>query len=76
MTSLILLGLVWIAGYVVVAAIWPYAACRRCKGSGKSRSPFGVGWRDCPRCSGRGRRVKLARRVYESARGYEDDNDR
>lgn len=54
----------WAAGYVVACAIWPFATCRRCTGSGKRRSPSGRAWRKCPRCRGGGERLRFGRRVW------------
>lgn len=67
----LLFAVVALALYWLVCAFFPYLPCRRCEGSGKLRSPFGGGraWRKCPRCRGKGRRVRLGRRLYESARG-------
>lgn len=57
-------GLVWLAGYVFACWLWPYANCRRCKGSGKRRSPTGRAYRKCPRCKGTGRRLRTGRWVF------------
>ncbi|GAA4554371.1 hypothetical protein [Pseudonocardia xishanensis] len=65
MTTLILLALGVLIVYVAACAWWPYAACRRCSGSGKRRSPTGKAWRPCWRCEGTGRRVRFGRRIYE-----------
>lgn len=51
--------------YVLACAVWPFAGCRRCGGSGKRRSPSGRAWRECRRCIGSGRRVRAGRRLYE-----------
>lgn len=58
------LALVWAAGYVVACAIWPFAACGRCKGTGKRRSPTGKAWRRCGRCKGGGSRLRVGRHVW------------
>jgi hypothetical protein len=70
MDTVILLGLAALAGYLVVCAVWPFAACRWCGGSGKHRSPSGKAWRPCRRCRGSGRRVRLGRRVFEAMRPH------
>jgi hypothetical protein len=49
--------------YLATCWLWPFAACRRCTGSGKRRAPGGKSWRDCPRCKGTGRRLRLGRRI-------------
>lgn len=69
MDTLVLLALTAAAGYVVACAIWPFAACRWCSGTGKRRSPTGKAWRPCGRCGGKGRRVRLGRRIFEALRG-------
>jgi hypothetical protein len=58
-------ALLWLAGYVGTCAWWPFAACRRCDGEGKLRSPTGRAWRLCRRCTGSGRRVRFGFRVVE-----------
>ncbi|GLY33555.1 hypothetical protein [Kineosporia sp. NBRC 101731] len=51
--------------YLLACATFPFAACRRCHGSGKHHNPFGAGHRLCRHCAGTGRRVRLGRRIYE-----------
>lgn len=53
--------------YVLTCWIWPFAACRRCDGSGKRRSPGGKAWRDCPRCKGTGKRLRYGWRIANHA---------
>ena len=48
------IGLVFLAGYVMACALWPFAACRWCEGR-KKCSPTGRAWRRCGRCKGTGR---------------------
>lgn len=55
--------------YIGACALWPFAACRRCEGTGKRRSPSGKAWRPCRRCRGTGRRVRVGRRAYVALRG-------
>ncbi|ADD40683.1 hypothetical protein [Stackebrandtia nassauensis] len=55
-------------GYVAACCYWPFGACRRCHGTGKSRSPLRKFWRECPRCEGTGRRVRIGRRIYAHIR--------
>ena len=59
-----LAGLVWLAGYVVAGLIWPFAACRKCEGAGRFRSPSRKAWRLCRRCKGSGTRVRIGRRLW------------
>jgi len=70
--TLIVLGLLLGTGYVLACALWPFAACRRCKGTGKKRSPSGKAWRSCGRCEGSGRRVRLGRLLYEALNGNDE----
>jgi hypothetical protein len=65
MDVLLIAALGLAALYVTACAAWPYAACRRCSGSGKRRSPTGKAWRPCGRCEGSGRRIRFGRYVYE-----------
>lgn len=60
---LALVALAWLAAYLVGCRVWPYAACLRCKGEGKFRSPSGHAWRVCPRCKGTARRLRTGRRI-------------
>jgi hypothetical protein len=54
----------WLVCYVAACIIWPYAKCLKCKGTGQHRSPFGGGWRECRRCGGSKRRLRIGRRTY------------
>lgn len=56
-------------GYLAACAIWPFASCGRCSGSGKRRSPSGRAWRDCRRCSGSGKRVRTGRKAWNRLNG-------
>lgn len=67
MDILAVLALTALVIYVGACAVWPFAGCRRCDGTGKRRSPSGRAWRDCRRCTGTGRRVRTGRRIYEAA---------
>jgi hypothetical protein len=64
-----LVGLIWVAGYLLACAVWPYRGCVRCSGTGKRRSPTGKAWRPCGRCDGSGRRIRAGRRCVEWWRG-------
>lgn len=66
-------GLVAGGGYWVACLLWPFAACRRCHGDGKSRSPSGRSWRLCKRCDGTGRRLRLGRHVINYLRSSRAD---
>ncbi len=69
MDTLIIAALLLAAGYALACAVWPFAACRWCKGTGKRRSPAGKAWRPCGHCEGSGRRVRFGRRLFERGRG-------
>lgn len=68
----VLVGLVWLGGYAVACLLFPFAACRRCGGDGKRRSPNGRTFRLCPRCGGNGRRVRVGRIVIDHLRRASD----
>ncbi len=57
----------WLVLYVIECAWFPWGSCRgrRCKG-GKVRSPFTDAWRDHGKCGGKGKRVRLGRRLWDS----------
>ena len=57
--GVVLLG----AGYVLSCWWWPFTACPRCEGGKKYGSGRKV-WRDCRRCRGSGRRLRVGRRVW------------
>lgn len=69
LVALLLAGALVVLGYVLACAVWPYASCPRCHGSGKRRSPSGKAWRPCRRCGGTGRRVRIGRRLWETGQG-------
>jgi hypothetical protein len=69
-------GLVALAGYALACLVWPFAACRRCHGDGKSRSPSGRTWRACKRCKGTGRRLRVGRHVVNYLRRTQADANR
>ena len=69
---LVLVALVVAVGYVIACALWPFAACHGCSGSGKSRSPSGKAWRPCRRCKGTGARVRVGRRLWAAWTGGKD----
>jgi hypothetical protein len=59
-------------GYVAGCWLWPFGACRRCKGSGKRRSPFGRAFGLCRRCDGTGRTLRTGRRILNALRQLHD----
>lgn len=61
---LILTALLTTFSYLALVAVWPFKTCRRCRGTGKVRSPVGRAVRRCPRCAGSGLRLRAARRAW------------
>jgi hypothetical protein len=57
-----------VALYLLSCLIWPFGKCRRCKGVGKFKSPFGKAYRRCGTCQGSGLRVRLGRHVINLMR--------
>lgn len=65
-----------VIGWAVAAAVvgglvygvecwwWPFAACGKCGGAGRFRSPSGRAWRRCRRCKGSGERVRVGRKLW------------
>lgn len=51
--------------YAVNCWWWPWARCSRCHGGGRKYAPNGKAFRDCRRCRGTGRRVRLGRRLWD-----------
>jgi hypothetical protein len=67
LASLALAG--YAAYYLAACSLFPFGACRRCKGAGKLRNPLSKRmFRLCPRCEGTGRRVRVGRRIFEYLR--------
>lgn len=54
-------------GYVWSCAVYPYRACRSCRGVGHFRSSFLRAIRLCRRCRGTGRTLRAGRRAYNAA---------
>jgi len=65
MISIALVIAIWALGYALACLVWPLAACRKCEGVGRFRSPSKKYWRPCPRCDGSGRRIRTGRYVVE-----------
>jgi len=68
LATLALLG--YAAFYIIMCAISPWGICkrRRCTGGRIYSRIFTKTFRECPRCNGSGRRVRVGRRVYEYLR--------
>lgn len=55
---------------LVMITIFPWTSCRRCKsGGGKLWDWSKSNFRDCRRCGGEGRQLRLGRSVWNRARG-------
>jgi hypothetical protein len=65
-------GLIAVVWYLIACWLWPFAACWRCKGDGKRRSPSGRAWRPCRRCRGTGARRRIGRMIYAYFRRAHD----
>lgn len=70
MTAEVLWGvgfpLVVVVGYGVSCWLWPMTTCsrERCEGGRIYREPDRRVWRDCRRCKGSGKRIRVGRRVF------------
>jgi hypothetical protein len=50
---------------LVRARFWPYGPCPACQDRrGRSRGSTARAWNRCPRCGGRGERVRPLSRIY------------
>jgi hypothetical protein len=50
--------------YVLACWMYPYRACRHCKG-GRVSSPSGRYYGDCRHCAGKGGQLRLGRRIWD-----------
>jgi hypothetical protein len=67
--STLILSLIAVTlGYIGMCAVWPFASCRKCGGTGRHRSPSGRAWRYCHRCHGTGARLRTGRRIWNYLR--------
>lgn len=57
-----------LVGYLIACAVWPFARCKKCGGSGTRKSPTGRAFRNCRRCRSTGRRLRTGRRVFNAIR--------
>ncbi|WP_246835432.1 hypothetical protein, partial [Micromonospora sp. MH33] len=64
--SLTILG--YAAFYLIKCYAVPFGPCRRCKGKGERRGLILRLKRECSRCGGTGKRVRVGRRVIERVR--------
>ncbi|OII67466.1 hypothetical protein [Streptomyces sp. CC77] len=67
-------------GYTAVCSASPFGTCRSCKGWGAKVRTSRTGQlrrgRDCRRCGGHGRRLRIGRRLYNSASRLHRDGTR
>lgn len=74
MTTPVLLALLALLGYsafyIMMCAISPWGICKRsrCQSGRIYSRVFRKTFRECPRCDGTGRRVRIGRRIYEYLR--------
>ena len=62
--------------YFAACAVWPFTACRKCRGAGRRRSPSGRAWRYCHRCRGTGARLRTGRRIFNYLRDKHKEGHR
>lgn len=55
-------------GYSLTVWIWPFKACRYCRGQGKIRSPLIRAIRLCPICRATGLRPRIGLRLFNQFR--------
>lgn len=72
----ILFAVIVTACYFLGCWLYPFGICRRCKGSGKRRSPFGRSFGLCRRCDGDGRRLRISRHIINALRETHDKGNR
>ncbi len=69
---LALIALIVTASYFLGCWLWPFGVCRRCKGTGKRRSPFGRAFGLCRKCDGTGRALRIGRHIINALREAHD----
>lgn len=62
-----------VAGYAIACAVWPFARCKKCGGSGTRKSPSGRAFRFCRRCKSTGRRLRTGRRIFNRLQLLRDE---
>lgn len=60
----IVLGLAAAVTYALSCWWFPYGKCQKCSGTGKKYASDGKHFRDCRRCKGAARRLRVGRRVW------------
>ncbi|MDO3687357.1 hypothetical protein [Micromonospora sp. C28ISP2-4] len=66
LASLTIVG--YAAFYLIKCYAVPFGPCRRCNGAGERRGLILRLKRECHRCAGTGKRVRVGRRVIERVR--------
>lgn len=70
--ALLLFMIVVTVSYLLACAVWPFKACRHCRGAGRHHGPM-RGIRLCRHCDGSGLRLRFGRRVWNAGRrAYRD----
>ena len=75
-STLILASLAVTFCYFGACAVWPFTACRKCRGAGRRRSPSGRAWRYCHHCGGSGARLRTGRRIWNYLRNKHKEGTR
>ena len=75
-STLILAAIVVTVCYAGACAVWPFTACRKCRGAGRRRSPSGRAWRYCHHCGGSGARLRTGRRIWNYLRNQHKEGTR
>jgi hypothetical protein len=70
--TLLLLAALVAVGYLIHCAIWPFRACRNCRGTGRILAPSGRAWRTCRACKGTPARLRFGRRIIDGFRTFKD----
>jgi hypothetical protein len=66
--GLVILAVLAAAAWLLLAALRPITACRRCRGLGKIPARTGRGWRPCTRCGHTGYRIRPGYHLTTRAR--------
>jgi DnaJ-class molecular chaperone len=66
--TLVILGLIALAGRVVSLYLWPFAPCRKCEGTGRNLGSNSKRYGQCRRCEGAGRRIRPGARTVHRGR--------
>lgn len=75
-SALVLITLLVTLGYALACWTDPFPRCRACTGSGRKRTRFGHGWRNCRHCRGSGHRLRIGRRIANTIRRLRQDAHR